>query len=93
MSGKRSKDAATQLEWAKGTLESAGFEAPAVLIPGDAERIIGKVVQDQNIDLLVMGAYTHSALRTLLMGSKNLRRAAFVDDSDAAASVGLHLCD
>lgn len=70
MSGKRSKDAATQLEWAKGTLESAGFEAPAVLIPGDAERIIGKAVQDQDIDLLVMGAYTHSALRSLFMGSK-----------------------
>lgn len=70
MSGKRRKDAVTQLAWAKGTLESAGFEAPAVLIPGDAERVIGKAVQDQNIDLLVMGAYTHSALRSLFLGSK-----------------------
>ena len=70
MSGKRSRDAAMQLEWAREKLESAGFEAPAVLIPGDAERIIGKAVQDQNIDLLVMGAYTHSALRSLFMGSK-----------------------
>jgi nucleotide-binding universal stress UspA family protein len=70
MSGKDSKEAPKQLQWAKTTLEAAGFEAPAMLIPGDAERVIAKTVQEQNIDILIMGAYAHSPLRSLLFGSK-----------------------
>lgn len=80
MSGKNSKEAPKQLQWAKTTLEAAGFEAPAMLIPGDAERVIAKTVQEQNIDILIMGAYTHSPLRSLLFGSKtaDLLRSATI---------------
>ncbi|MDD2874692.1 MAG: universal stress protein [Azoarcus sp.] len=70
MSGKESQSAPKQLEWAKNTLETAGFEAPASLIPGDAEQVIEKTVKAQAIDLLIMGAYAHSPLRSLLFGSK-----------------------
>lgn len=70
MSGKESKEARKQLEWAKTTLEAAGFDAPAALMPGDAESIISKTVQEQGIDMLIMGAYAHSPLRSLLFGSK-----------------------
>jgi len=70
MSGKESQSAPKQLEWAKNTLETAGFEAPASLIPGDAEQVIEKTVKAQDIDLLIMGAYAHSPLRSLLFGSK-----------------------
>lgn len=70
MSGKESQSAPKQLEWAKNTLEAAGFEAPASLIPGDAEQVIEKTVKAQAIDLLIMGAYAHSPLRSLLFGSK-----------------------
>jgi nucleotide-binding universal stress UspA family protein len=70
MSGKESQSAPKQLEWAKNTLEAAGFEAPASLIPGDAEQVIEKTVKAQDIDLLIMGAYAHSPLRSLLFGSK-----------------------
>ncbi len=70
MSGKESQSAPKQLEWAKNTLEAAGFEAPASLIPGDAEQVIEKTVKAQGIDLLIMGAYAHSPLRSLLFGSK-----------------------
>jgi len=70
MSGKESQSAPKQLEWAKNTLEAAGFEAPASLIPGDAEQLIEKTVKAQDIDLLIMGAYAHSPLRSLLFGSK-----------------------
>ncbi len=79
MSGKESLDAPKQLEWAKSTLEAAGFDAPASLIPGDAENIIAKTVREQDIDMLIMGAYSHSPLRSLLFGSKTsdlLRSAA-----------------
>jgi nucleotide-binding universal stress UspA family protein len=42
--------------------------------------VIGQAIQSQGIDLLIMGAYTHSPLRTLFMGSKTseLLRAARV---------------
>jgi nucleotide-binding universal stress UspA family protein len=70
MSGKESRDATRQLEWARTTLEAAGFEITAALVPGDAETIIAKTVREQSIDLLVMGAYSHSPLRTLFFGSK-----------------------
>lgn len=80
MSGKESADAPKQLEWARQTLEAAGFEAPAILQPGDAESVIAKAVREQDIDLLVMGAYTHSPLRSLFLGSKtsDLLRSARV---------------
>ena len=70
MSGRQRQDSVRQLEWARATLEAAGFDAPATLVPGDAESIIARAVQDQGIDLLLMGAYSHSPLRSLLMGSK-----------------------
>ena len=70
MSGKKSQDAARQLDWARQTLVAAGFDAPAALIPGDAETVIARAVSEQAIDLLIMGAYSHSPLRSLLLGSK-----------------------
>jgi len=80
MSGKESREAPKQLEWAKNTLEAAGFEASTALVPGDAEHMIAKTVKDQDIDVLIMGAYAHSPLRSLLFGSKtsDLLRAATI---------------
>lgn len=70
MSGKESAGAPKQLEWAKTTLEAAGFEVTAVLKPGDAESIIASTAKAQSIDMLIMGAFGHSPLRSLLFGSK-----------------------
>lgn len=70
MSGKESPDARKQLEWAKATVQTAGFEVVASLIPGDAESVIAMTIRNQSIDLLIMGAYSHSPIRTLLFGSK-----------------------
>lgn len=80
MSGKQTRDAAKQLEWAGRTLTDAGLDATTSLIPGDAERIIGGQVLEGEIDILIMGAYSHSPLRTLLFGSKtsDLLRSARV---------------
>jgi nucleotide-binding universal stress UspA family protein len=80
MSGKPDRNATRQLDWARETLEKAGHEATASLVPGDAERIIGQQVKEQEIDLLIMGAYSHSPLRSLLLGSKtsDLLRSATV---------------
>ena len=70
MSGKESLAATKQLAWAKATLETAGFTTSASLVPGDAESIIAKTVAELSIDLLIMGSYAHSPLRSLLFGSK-----------------------
>lgn len=70
MSGKESREAPRQLDWARKTLEAAGFTAPAAIIPGDAESVIARAVQDEGIDILIMGAYGHSPLRSLFFGSK-----------------------
>lgn len=70
MSGKDRADAAKQLKWACKTLEAAGFETSSAHIPGDAETVIAKTIKDESIDMLIMGAYSHSPLRSLLFGSK-----------------------
>lgn len=70
MSGKATSDATRQLEWATERLSSAGFETTAALVPGDAESVIAHAVQEQEIDILVMGSYNHSPLRSALFGSK-----------------------
>lgn len=80
MSGKRSRDAARQLEWASSTLERAGLEATSGWVPGDAETVIARAVLEREIDLLVMGAFSHSPLRSLVLGSKtaDLLRSATI---------------
>lgn len=80
MSGKKSNEASKQLGWATAVLEAANFSVVSSLVPGDAESIIAKTIHEQSIDLLIMGAYSHSPLRTLLFGSKttDLLRSASI---------------
>lgn len=80
MSGSPGKESRRQLEQARCTLEQAGFAVDATLEPGDPERVIAHAVQTKGIDLLIMGAYSHSPLRKLFMGSKtsDLLRSARV---------------
>lgn len=77
---KNDRDAAKQIEWARATLEGAGFEASVSLAQGDPERMIARYVQEQDIDVLIMGAYSHAPLRSLLFGSKtsDLLRSASI---------------
>ncbi len=80
MSDKPRRDGEKQLDWARVTLESADFDVKTALLPGDTERVIARYIQDNGIDMLVMGAYGHSPLRSLLFGSKtsDLLRSAKV---------------
>lgn len=70
MSGKLSSDADKKLEWARSRLAETGYKVTAKLIPGDAETVIAQSVRDEAIDLLIMGAFSHSPIRSLLFGSK-----------------------
>jgi nucleotide-binding universal stress UspA family protein len=58
-----------QLEWAASRLREAGFSPTARLLPGSAEKVIIECAQSRNVDLLVMGAYGHSRIRHLIVGS------------------------
>jgi nucleotide-binding universal stress UspA family protein len=70
MSGKASADGSKQLKWAEEKLAAAGYEISTRLVPGDAEAVIARTVKEESIDLLIMGAFSHSPLRSLLFGSK-----------------------
>lgn len=57
------------LEEAASRLRSAGFEVTTHAIPGDPEMVIAEAVKRAHIQLLVMGAYGHSRVRALILGS------------------------
>lgn len=80
MSGRLRSDAAKQLDWATQTLKEAGLEAHSLAVSGDPERVIAEFVREHDIGLIVMGAYGHSQIRSLLLGSRtsDLLRAADV---------------
>ena len=80
MSGRADPDAPKKIDWARTTLERAGFTVATHLLPGDAETIIARTVRDQGIDLLLMGAFKHSPWRNLIFGSRttDLLRSATV---------------
>ncbi|MFU8897644.1 nucleotide-binding universal stress UspA family protein [Roseinatronobacter thiooxidans] len=57
------------LEDAKALLKAAGLDAETSVIAGQPETALGKLIDEAQIDLLVMGAYGHSRIRTLIIGS------------------------
>ncbi len=57
------------LNEARAILEGAGYAVEADIIQGQPEEVISQVVESEGIDLLVMGAYGHSRIRSLIIGS------------------------
>lgn len=57
------------LSQAADRLRQAGYVLKADHLPGHAEDVIADTVKRENIDLLVMGAYGHSRIRQLIVGS------------------------
>ncbi|MCA1973499.1 MAG: universal stress protein, partial [Caenispirillum sp.] len=64
-----SKVPAEDLPWAESTLRAAGCEARAVTAEGTPAEAIAAHVQSASADLVVMGAYGHSRIRALIIGS------------------------
>ncbi|MCG7600182.1 universal stress protein [Halomonas sp. McH1-25] len=62
-------DVQAQLDWAVRLLEQAGVEAHGEIRAGEVESTLHAYQREHDIDLLVMGAYGHSRIRHLLVGS------------------------
>jgi len=58
-----------ELEHAATGLRGAGFQVKAELFQGHADDLIAGEVERREIDLLVMGAYGHGIIRSLVIGS------------------------
>ena len=70
MAGAPGSAATRQLELAAQTLKNAGIDASSLIVQGTPQEAITRELSTQGFDLLVMGAYSHSPLRSLFMGSK-----------------------
>lgn len=61
--------AIARIESAKQLAQQAGFEPVCSVIEGHSEKAIAQYITEQNINLLLMGAYGHSRIRHLVIGS------------------------
>jgi len=57
------------LDDARAMLEAGSYAVEADIVPGQPETVISEAVEREGIDLLVMGAYGHSRIRNLIIGS------------------------
>lgn len=57
------------LKDAAALLKAAGIEAETSVLPGQPETALAKLVDEAQFDMLVMGAYGHSRIRSLIIGS------------------------
>lgn len=68
----KSKDSPTvntRLQEAKQALQESGFNPVICRLEGEPEKAIASYITEQNISLLLMGAYGHSRIRNLVIGS------------------------
>jgi nucleotide-binding universal stress UspA family protein len=61
--------AKAHLNEAEQNVRAAGFNPVCQILQGDPETVIASYVEDKDISLLVMGAYGHSRIRHLVIGS------------------------
>ena len=64
-----SPKAKKQLESAAVLLRDAGYTVGTTIKAGQAEAVICEKIRTENFDLLLMGAYGHSRIRNLIIGS------------------------
>ncbi len=69
MVGRQDKPHELSFEHAATSLRGAGFEVTADLLAGDPDEVIAAEVEKREIGLLAMGAYGHSRVRNLILGS------------------------
>jgi nucleotide-binding universal stress UspA family protein len=58
-----------RLQDAEAVLRAGGYDMESAIIAGQPDVVIAQTVEAERIDLLVMGAYGHSRIRSLIIGS------------------------
>lgn len=64
-----STSAERAIEGAASRIASSGHDVKTRIAPGKPEEVISALLEEEEADLLVIGAYGHSRLRTLVIGS------------------------
>lgn len=67
--GSATPHAAAGLADAQAVLKAAEIAAETSVLPGQPETALAKLVEEAQFDILVMGAYGHSRIRNLIIGS------------------------
>ena len=67
--GNASDAARKSLADAKAALEAAGITVETEIVSGQPETALAKLVEEAPFDMVVMGAYGHSRIRSLIIGS------------------------
>ncbi len=67
--GADTPEARKRLADAQAMLEAGGYRVASDVVPGQPETVISQFVESEGIGLLVMGAYGHSRIRSLIIGS------------------------
>lgn len=69
MAGADTPENRKKLDDAAVILKAAGYAPDVALVQGAADKVISETVEKAGYDLLAMGAYSHSRLRNLFIGS------------------------
>jgi len=67
--GKATTEIEKNLSSAVQQLAQAGHDASSHIVEGQPEKSLGAYVMENGVDLVVMGAYGHSRIRSLIIGS------------------------
>lgn len=67
--GKEGSKQGDALREAESRLGGAGYSVRAAILPGTPDEVITQAIDRENADLLVMGAYGHSRIRQMMVGS------------------------
>ncbi|MDP2355425.1 MAG: universal stress protein [Beijerinckiaceae bacterium] len=67
--GVETPDIRKGLENALSILTAAGIDGHIRVVPGQPDKVLSQIVEDDHFDLLLMGAYGHSRIRSLIIGS------------------------
>lgn len=67
--GANSDETRKRLADAEAILRGAGYDVEGFISQGQPDVVLTQFVENGNIDLLVMGAYGHSRIRNLIIGS------------------------
>jgi nucleotide-binding universal stress UspA family protein len=75
--GEENKEHQKALDTAAVKLRAAGLKAETQILQGQADIIIAGDVENSGYDLLVMGAYGHSRIRNMIIGSTTTEMIRF----------------